>query len=61
MASLGHEYAFRRFSKAATFTITICMSREFRVRMAVATALFRLGIWVLGCSGEVKTEEAEHE
>lgn len=46
-----------RLTKESTLNITICITRQFRIRLFIATTLMRAAAMVLGCGADIKTEE----
>ena len=46
MSKLGGEYRMKKFTE--DYTVTVIITSELRVRMAIAKFLFRLGAKVLG-------------
>ena len=46
MSKLGGEYKMKKFTE--DYTVTVIITSELRVRMAIAKFLFRLGAKVLG-------------
>ena len=55
MATLNTN--FRRMSKDFELTVTVTMTREWRIRQAVALSLVKLAAWVLGGRARVIKEE----
>lgn len=47
------EIAIDKLDKRSVMKITCILTKQFRVRLLLATLCFRLGTWILGCSVEV--------
>ena len=48
----------RKLSDRHPITINVTVTREFKIRVAVAMELFRLGGWILGCGTDIKATES---
>ena len=45
--------SIKKLSSDSTMTVELAISKEFRIRLAIATKLIELSAWVLGCGSEV--------
>ena len=49
MAEIATDYKFRKFDHHATLTVKFILTREYKVRKIIATALIKLAASILGC------------
>lgn len=49
MAEITGNYQFRKFDHRATMTVKLIVTREYKIRKFIATALIKLAARILGC------------
>ena len=49
VAEIATDYKFRKFDHHATLTVKFILTREYKVRKIIATALIKLAASILGC------------
>lgn len=52
------EVNITKLTKDHTMTVKVNVTKQFKARFVVATALIKAAAWILGCNIEIENNEA---